>query len=86
MNDDLISRQAAIGAIYTSAGTATAIKELKQLPSADVVEVVRCKDCKYSRKHKMFDLEYFQCERTDLQEYFVIDPDDFCSNGEKVTE
>ena len=78
MNDDLISRQAAIGAIYTSAGTATAIKELKQLPSADVVEVVRCKDCKHNTYC------YSEVHMTNkLQTKSICKDIDYCSCGEK---
>ena len=52
--DDLISRQAAIEVIQnTKYGGSAArkvlfVKALKQLPSANVVEAVICKDCKYN--------------------------------------
>ena len=32
----------------------TALSELKKIPSADAVEVVRCKDCKYNPKDAWF--------------------------------
>ena len=55
---------------------------------ADLVEVCRCKDCKWSRKHNLFEnqsyeLEYWQCERSELGEYQIIEQDDFCSRGER---
>lgn len=46
MMRDYISREAALKAIYTS--TAPAL-EVKAMPAADVVEVVRCRDCVYWR-------------------------------------
>lgn len=42
------------------------------LPSVDVVEVVRCKDCKYWDGDK--------CTGRDI---FIVDDDEFCSYGEK---
>ena len=49
----------------------------------DIVKVVRCRDCRWGRKHRMFDLEYFQCERSSLPEYYIVEPDDYCSYGER---
>lgn len=61
--DDLISRQAAIMAVlYGSLGATTiygrtehgmtaqkeTVQAIRMLPSADAVEVVRCKDCRLS--------------------------------------
>lgn len=49
-------------------------------PTADVVEVVRCRDCKYF----LTDDDTMYCERaTGLDQ---ILPDDFCSYGERRTE
>lgn len=62
MNDDLISRQAAIDkfkSIITDREYTTITDEAKEriarkffadIPSSDAVEVVRCKDCKYQEK------------------------------------
>ena len=53
-------------------------QDLAELPAADVVEVVRCKDCKY-------------CLQTDEFEYWcdgfcspmrLVRKEDFCSHGE----
>lgn len=52
----------------------------------DVVEVVRCKDCKYAKPYAMLD-KFDEYECTLNQDYgeqctpLVMD-DDFCSNGE----
>ena len=43
---------------------------------SDVVEVVRCKDCKYL----MFSDCYGECKRNHLG---IVRPDDFCSFGER---
>jgi hypothetical protein len=61
-------------------GIATAITEIEDAPTVDAVEVVRCKDCKKSQKWKnAFGAEGLKC-------YLLcadIDPDDFCSYGER---
>ena len=46
------------------------------LPAADVVEVVRCKDCKYLNK------EQNECEYRSWL-YVPVSDEDFCSNGER---
>lgn len=48
--------------------------------SADVVEVVRCKDCKH------FYLDERCTLLGDFPEEPQMEPDDFCSYGEKKTE
>ena len=53
MNDDFISREAAIKEVYRFDGYLDDDMEwrlhyaLKKLPAADVVKIVRCKDCEY---------------------------------------
>lgn len=66
---------------YEIAGkTATAIKMIEDLPSADVVEVVRCKDCVYCRPYN--DGKLYCHKKADI---FVpmVDANDFCSYGER---
>ena len=56
---------------------------LQQAPAADVVEVVRCMDCKY------YDSYYTSChhQRHDHQEFRVVqEPDDYCSYAERRSE
>ena len=55
---------------YTSAGQA-----IVDAPTADVVEVVRCKDCKYQGNDD-------ECPLLSLAAYTELD--DFCSYGKKV--
>ena len=51
--------------------------EIDEMPTADVVEVVRCKDCKYYRKM------YKLCScRSDKFNVYLND-NDFCSYGER---
>ena len=50
-------------------------------PTADVVEVVRCKDCKHSRKQeKVFGITDYKCLKHNIS---CLSPYDFCSYGEK---
>ena len=51
-----------------SLGLAAAADEVQKIPAADVVEVVRCKDCKHR-------------ESDSLCEYYG--DNDFCSRGER---
>ena len=51
---------------------------LVRLPPADVVPVVRCKDCKYNATtHKCLNPDSF---------FLIPKDDDFCSYGEKREE
>ncbi len=56
-------------------------RNIKQIPSVDVVEVVRCKDCKHHRTLKDGGV---QCERIDG--LLMTLPNDFCSYGERREE
>ena len=57
---------------------ATVINELELAPAADVVEVVRCKDCKHC------DPENGHCDHTlSTSLPFSRKPDDYCSYGER---
>ena len=52
---------------------------ISSAPAADVVEVVRCKDCKHENVHHAISDKCTWCD------YWGIDPDfdDFCSYGER---
>lgn len=52
---------------------------LEDTPAADVVEVVRCKDCKY--REKMTD-KYIWCAKHKVFMAMKSD-DDYCSKGER---
>ena len=57
-----------------------AIDIVEEAPEADVVEVVRCKDCRYS-----VDCETagFYCEHPDNRNPIECRPTDYCSDGER---
>ena len=51
---------------------------IKDAPTADVVEVVRCKDCKYGTRLKDGGVT---CRR--VEGLLMIHPDDYCSYGRR---
>ena len=51
--------------------------ELEQQPILDVVEVVRCKDCKFLY---IKDFVYGTCNKNMCG---IVKPDDYCSQGQK---
>ena len=82
---DYIKREDAIAEFKTN-GSATVygidkckaiISRLKLVPSADVIEVVRCKDCKHYCKWQM------KCDRLHL---VPIADNHYCSYGERREE
>ena len=67
-------------------------EDLKNLQIADVVEVVRCRDCKHQRKlfhadARRKDGGYFiyWCDLADGYSHVCLD-DDYCSRGERREE
>lgn len=77
MPDEYISREAALEITTRTCGDyAAAFTEIRKLPAADVVPVVRCKDCKHRT-------EYGNCghprQKGVLPSAY---PFDFCSYGE----
>ena len=51
---------------------------------ADFVEVVRCKECKYSRKQdKVFGITDYKCVKHNIS---CLSPYDFCSYGERKND
>ena len=66
----------------THEAVAMAVKALSALPSADAVEVVRCKDCKWYKKNYSWSGKEFKiCVREPTEP--ARRPDDFCSYGER---
>lgn len=59
---------------------------LNTVPSADVVEVVRCKDCKWyeDENHKIYE----NCVKWKNSHGIIlpVDPVDFCSYGERRSD
>ena len=52
---------------------------LHQAPAADVVEVVRCRDCKYYEQAKLNNKGFLTCPASGME----ITEVDFCSYGER---
>ena len=79
MHDEYISREAALTALQDSDlfnTTERQLRAIRELPAANVAEVVRCRDC----------INYIgsKCFRCGLGHEVSVDADDFCSRG--VTE
>lgn len=73
---------------YTRAVLNQAVKAIRKL-SADVVPVVRCKDCKYNLANipdiqdgMNINENWNDCQLTEL--YDSVEPMDFCSRGAKM--
>ena len=82
--NDLISRQAAIHEIHKQVWLAETAKTflteaLNELPSADAVVVVRCKDCLY------WDMDETDetAGRCEMWECYRRASNDYCSEGRK---
>ena len=89
MPDEYISREAMLehldrckqseDATTLTAAVITALQCFVQSqPTADVVTVVRCKDCKYIVDATINANGFLICDISDME----ITPDDFCSYGE----
>lgn len=87
--DGYIKKSEAVDVIvkypYDIAGkTATAIKMIEDLPSADVVEVVRCKDCRYCEEcHYEEEGEKPYIKLKCKWSNYSRQPNDYCSYGER---
>ena len=82
-----ISREKAIeivksGGYWEKEDMEVAVACIEQTPTADVVEVVRCKDCKrcYEKRTKLNKQLMRFCMRMDGNEY-QVNANDFCSYG-----
>ena len=66
-----------------SLGLSLAVREVRKLPVADVVEVVRCKDCKHCWQYTGIDkMHYIECT-FDPECNTPIHEMHFCSYGER---
>ena len=88
--DDYISRDAALTALQDSDlfnTTERQLRAIRELPAADVAEVVRCKDCKWFADNNGG--EWYGCKMFHVVRITPADapkPDDFCSYGERREE
>lgn len=60
--------------------------ELDCVPTADVVEVVRCKDCKYYTLKPQQTSRVTSVRRCNRSAIVCTKPDDFCSFGERIAK
>ena len=77
MPDEYISREAALTALQDSDlfnTTERQLRAIRELPAADVAEVVRCKDCIYNIDGMCF-------SRASFKNAVAVEPDNFCSWG-----
>ena len=92
--DEYIKREDALDAVlFALCGTghqSKAIYAVRGVPIADVVEVVRCKDCKYSRERNDNEGEYLAdgvliCTSDEAADecWNPVYPSHFCSYGER---
>lgn len=51
----------------------------EDIPAADVVEVVRCKDCRFNKTTD------YEGKNACIKQSAYKNPDDFCSYGERIT-
>ena len=85
MPDEYISREAALTALQDSDlfnTTERQLRAIRELPAADVAEVVRCKDCRWRGIEKC--AMFYRCECGE-QHTWETD-NDFCSYGERREE
>ena len=85
MPDEYISREAALTALQDSDlfnTTERQLRAIRELPAADVAEVVRCKDCKNLVNTTINANCFLSCDISDME----IAPEDFCSHGERREE
>jgi len=95
--NDYIKREAAVKITWQEPTYSDALNVLTEvrerindIPSADVVEVVRCRECKHCEEYEsMAGIEHY-CNRTWCSLYdwsdtpcFYVKPDGYCSYGER---
>ena len=80
----------AFGHVYDSDSTTVCLVDLQNeivmtldeyTDSADVVEVTRCRDCKYRHRHP--DTEEYWCNKL-AGLFSKVDKDEYCSRGERM--
>lgn len=67
-------------------GAEGAMYELDYVPAADVVEVVRCGNCKHWASHRAAKYGRCMCVEEIAEGQWHTQADDFCSHGERKEE
>jgi len=61
------------------------ISDIKNMPPADVVEVVRCKDCKHREMYEIFGRPTtYYCLRGCVDSNLSLNENDYCCWGERI--
>lgn len=87
MGDEYIKRENAIALIRsgictdTEADISYIVGLIKDIPSADAVPVVRCKECKFA--HMTYGGECKYCDVWESEDSLYLDGDFFCAFGER---
>lgn len=86
---EYIERQAVIDAVRETfkripTTAIRAMDTIKALLSADVIPVVRCKDCEWAVKSTEL-RGWYMCKCEEAFDYYAK-PDDFCSHGKRREE
>ncbi len=76
---DYIDREAALSAQNKSMNLNEMRARLQRIPAADVIPVVRCRDCRFAR----FGPEWIICENFNGLCTTALGLEDFCSHGER---
>jgi hypothetical protein len=66
-------------------GVHKVINRIKAMPTADVVPVVRCKDCKHYERPDLEEDNYF-CTAEHTNKLFSPNKTDYCSYGERKND
>ena len=87
INDDLISRAAAIGCLGNSPEQmcmpwSEVERMLRELPAVDAAPVVRCRDCKYSDTFYSTTTDTMPLKCLNIR-YGGVMPDWYCEHGER---
>lgn len=80
MSKEYIERQTLLHKIRWASSAEEAVMSVRRIPAADVVPVVRCKDCRWRGREDC--AMFYRCDCGE-QHTWETD-DDFCSYGEKL--
>ena len=98
MKAEYISREKTLKAIRTSVSEVFNVASnagrmyqkiteiVESVPAADVVPVVRCRECKHYKERRTKKYGNLICRCTRMSKYdmdYPVKPDDFCSYGER---
>lgn len=77
---EYIEREDALKVLKIARGYCSfAYEEIKNIPAADVVEVVRCETCNQFRRYTKVNQNFGVCRRSKME----VSWHDFCSYGER---